>query len=287
MNSSGECLVMVDVSYYTKHSANAAWKKISEDLNLQTDENLDPMTIEEFRDSFTGHFIYGLDEIVRTHYPIHSGSNYLFCMDCKRPEVWRRSVFTGYKHNRESMKKKFSYSSIDEWVYRWIVDHSEKCGSRHIKVNGAEADDVFGTMVPYLLNKYQDIDVLIISGDSDLLQLGNDRVMQIDSHGEMVTIAKKLEKFKVSFDPTPENYLRFKIMIGDTSDGIPSIKYGKCGPKKAESLIKNIDEMVKFIKSEKEISEAFIRNATIIDLKHTPKILTESIVKEWEKFDEA
>ena len=154
MDVSTECIVMVDTSYYSKYSANAAWRKIKDDFNLSEDENFDPMTIQEYREAYSGYFLFGLDEIVGRHFPIHSGSNFLFCMDSKRSDIWRKAIFPGYKHQRDLTKKKFSYKNIDDWTERYIKSHNMERGSRHIKVNGAEADDIFKVMVDHMSNVY-------------------------------------------------------------------------------------------------------------------------------------
>ena len=285
MDMTTECIVLVDTSYYLKYSANAAWRRIKDDHNLSEDENFDPMMLEEYREAYSGYFLFGLDEIVGKHFPIHSGSNFVFCMDSKRSDIWRKAIFPGYKHQRDLTKKKFSYKNIDDWTERYIKSHNVERGSRSIKVNGAEADDIFKVVIDHISSVYPHLMILIVSGDSDLLQLGGENVMQIDAHGELLTIESRLKKDKVEFDPTPLNYLRYKIMTGDTSDSIPSIKHGKCGPKKAASLVNDPEEMVRFIKSDPEISEAFIRNATLIDLSKTPKMLCESIMNQWESFN--
>lgn len=281
-----ECIVMVDVSYYEKYAANAVWKTTKEDNSLEDDENFDPMTLNDFKERFSWYFNCGLTEIVSKYYPVHNSSNYLFCMDSKRSDIWRRSIFPGYKHKRDVTKLRFSYSSISDWVEQWVKNHSEGRHSRYIKVNGSEADDIFSVMVKYLKNKYPEYDIMIISGDSDLLQLGGENIIQIDSHGVQLTIEDRLKKDGVVFDPTPLNYLQYKILIGDTSDDIPSIKKGKCGPKFASKLVRNKQEMVEFIKSDKRITENFMMNAQLIDLSKTPKFLCESILNEWNSFDE-
>src|SRR5574344_560708 len=164
MNSDKDCIIMVDVSYYQKYSANAVWKKIKEDLDLEDDENFDPMTIPEFVSGMHGYFDCNLDEIVGKHYPIHSGSNYLFCLDSKRSDTWRRQIFPEYKHKRDTTKKRFNWDSINDWTERWVKAHHEGKKSRYIRILGLAADDIFSVMVDLINSAYPELDIVIVSG---------------------------------------------------------------------------------------------------------------------------
>jgi 5'-3' exonuclease len=280
MNSESNSFVLVDISYFKKYAANAAWRRYKSDNHLTEDDpTFDPMTDRAYEDALSGYFNCQLSEIIQRHYPFHDRSHTIFCRDCNRNEIWRKDIFTGYKFKRDAIKERFSFSSINEWVDEWMSKFTSIVGGHIIKVDHAEADDVIAVLSRRLLN-LDDVNVLIVSGDSDLLQLTNDKVFQVDCYGEELTIAKKLEKEGVEFEPTVANYVKFKILTGDSSDNIPSVKHGKCGPKTAAKLISESGSIEEFVKSDKMVEEAFRRNYQLISLYSIPEAVVNAIDKE-------
>lgn len=103
---------------------------------------------------------------------------------------------------------------------------------------GYEADDVIGTLA---IKVFETIDkeiheIIIVTGDRDILQLVNDKVkvyMPIKgmSEGRLMDESAVLEKMGV----LPKNIVDYKALVGDSSDnysGVPGI-----GPKTALQLI--------------------------------------------------
>lgn len=278
MDASGDCFILVDVSYYEKYAANAVWRQLKDQAGFpDSDPEFDPMDSAEYQGRFSAYFRNYLDEAVCRHYPMRSQSSYVFCIDCPREHVWRRSVFSGYKHSRDVAVQRFSMRSVKDWTRSWLGQHSSMYGSHVVSCPGAEADDVIAVLARKFRKDFPEVAVLIVSGDSDLLQLGGDGVLQVDSRGDAVTISQRLDSDGVSFEPTPMNYLKYKIMTGDSTDDIPSIKYRRCGPKKAASMVRNEAELRSFLAADRQVSADFIRNSELIDLRRIPKVLVEGI----------
>lgn len=89
---------------------------------------------------------------------------------------------------------------------------------------GYEADDVLGTVAVQAAQ--QGVDVVILTGDRDLLQLVTERV-RVRLPGRtardpdtLFTPALVQEKFGV----TPAQFVDYKALIGDASDNIPGVK---------------------------------------------------------------
>ena len=278
MNAMNDVFVLVDISYYMKYSANAAWRKLKSVIDVEDNLDCDPMIYPEFKEYLSGYFNHNISSIVGRHYPMHNHACFYFCTDCQRKDIWRKDWFSGYKHKRDTIVGKFNYDGINSWVSDWMKLHNTRYNSKTIGINYAEADDIIAILSQQLVAKFPENDVLILSGDSDLLQLGNNQVFQIDAFGELQTIEQKLSKDKVSFEPTPNNYLIYKVLCGDSSDDIPSVKRGRCGPKMAAKLINDSESLTAYIKSEKEISEAFVRNHKLISLNSIPKLIVENIL---------
>ena len=95
-----------------------------------------------------------------------------------------------------------------------------------LAIDGVEADDVIGTLA--VAAAAQGVDVVISSGDKDLSQLVNERVMVIDTmNGKRRDVAGVTAEFGVP----PHLMVDFQTLVGDTVDNVPGVP--KVGPKTA------------------------------------------------------
>ncbi len=115
-----------------------------------------------------------------------------------------------------------------------------------IEIKGVEADDVMGTLG--VMAAKAGFNTVISTGDKDLAQLVNDKVMLIDTmRNTKLDYDGVIEKFGVK----PEQIIDYLTLIGDKSDNIPGVN--KVGPKTAvkwlaeyetlENIIKNADKV--------------------------------------------
>lgn len=124
---------------------------------------------------------------------------------------------------------------------------------------GFEADDVLGTLAAHLTKEHKEVcDIMIVTGDMDLLQLVNKCV-------KVYTLRKGLSDtaiydeaaIEARYGLTPGQMIDYKALRGDPSDNIKGVK--GIGEKGATELIKNfgsIDELYKAIREKrKEISK--------------------------------
>jgi len=125
---------------------------------------------------------------------------------------WRNSVFPQYKQNRAKAKA----SSDVDWkaIYKMIDGIREEIRDvfpyRHMRVQGAEADDVIATLTKHTSANEQ---VIIVSSDKDFQQL------QIYPNVRQWSPVTK--GFVVCKNPT--EFLVNHILSGDSGDGIPNI----------------------------------------------------------------
>jgi DNA polymerase-1 len=97
-----------------------------------------------------------------------------------------------------------------------------------LKVEGFEADDILGTISEYVSNgKWRDynLDMYILSGDRDLLQLvdENVRVCLPEGNFKNIRVYDRIETFK-KYGYYPEQVIDYKAVVGDASDNIPGVK---------------------------------------------------------------
>ena len=102
---------------------------------------------------------------------------------------------------------------------------------------GLEADDILGT----LAKKAQavDMDVVLLSGDRDLLQIATDRIcIRIPRTRKGQTVIDDFREAQVleTYGVTPLQFIEVKALMGDASDNIPGVP--KVGEKTATQLIR-------------------------------------------------
>ncbi|MFC1624912.1 5'-3' exonuclease H3TH domain-containing protein [Patescibacteria group bacterium] len=181
-------------------------------------------------------FVSMLLRIIQDLDPTHI----IVCMDEKEP-TFRHKAFKTYQAQRPKMDKSLE-SQIEktkEVIKAFRIPTSSK--------KGYEADDVIGTLSERFKKK---IDVVIVTGDRDILQLVDNKVkvfMPIAglSNGKLYGEEETLERIGVIPDLIPD----FKALVGDPSDnyfGVTGV-----GPKTAIKLLdeyKNVDGVYKNIK---------------------------------------
>jgi len=165
--------------------------------------------------------------------------NYLaVAFDVKAP-TFRHDMFEGYKGTRKPM--------ADELRQQVPVmkDMLTKMGVPIVELPGYEADDLLGTIS--VMGEAQGMEVSIVSGDRDLLQLATDHVQiripktkKTGTEIENYYAKDVVERYLV----TPKEFIDVKALMGDASDNIPGVP--GIGEKTASALIekyKSIEEV--------------------------------------------
>ncbi len=120
---------------------------------------------------------------------------------------------------------------------------------------GFEADDVIGTLSRQAIEKSDDTDVIIVTGDSDAFQLINDRVTVFTMRkGVKDTVLYDTAAVFAKYGLTPDQLKDYKGLRGDTSDNIPGVK--GIGEKGAVSLLQTYGSLEKTYASLGEIKGA-------------------------------
>jgi len=133
---------------------------------------------------------------------------------------FRHELYADYKANRPPMPDELR-AQIEP--LKTLID---AMGVERIEVAGVEADDVIATLARQAAG--QGLKVLISSGDKDLAQLVDERIVLEDSmQDKRYDTQAVVDKFGVA----PALIGDFLALTGDTSDNIPGVE--KCGPKTA------------------------------------------------------
>ena len=172
---------------------------------------------------------------------------YVMCaMDTPQP-TFRHEMYPDYKGTRAPTDQ----SLIDQ--IPMVEEVLNSFNIPIIKKEGYEADDILGTLSKLISEgKWQDenMEMYILSGDKDLLQLIKEKVYVCLPNGSFKNIVVyDREKVKNKYGYYPEQVVDYKAIVGDNSDNIPGIK--GVGDKSAITLLnkyQTLDEIYKNIK---------------------------------------
>ena len=183
--------------------------------------------------------------------------------DVKEP-TFRHKMYAEYKGTRKPMPQELREQVP---VLQEVLSAMQIAV---VKKGGYEADDILGTLAR--LGEKEGMDVTLVSGDRDLLQIASDKIkirIPKTKGGKTETedyYAKDvLEKYQV----TPLQFIELKALMGDTSDNIPGVP--KVGEKTAIGLMVSygsIDGIYEHIEeiTKKSIKESLMENRDLADI---------------------
>jgi len=208
--------ILVDGSYYLFRTYHALPKTMQNSQGLVTNAIRGTLN--------------ALLKLMRRYHPTHMA----VCFDTKSP-TFRHAMSEEYKANRPKMD--IELAEQIPYIHRLVT----ALGIPLLRIEGAEADDIIGTLAYRAVAEGHH--VVISTGDKDMMQLINDCVILEDSFtGKMTDSAGVVEKFGIN----PEQMIDFLTLMGDSSDGIKGVP--GIGKKTAKDLLNEygtIDNMLK------------------------------------------
>jgi DNA polymerase I len=167
---------------------------------------------------------------------------YLLISFDQKEKTFRHDLDENYKLNRPPAPPEM----IDQ--LEPIRQFFELAGVHEISIPGFEADDV---LVSAALKFKNILDIVIVTGDKDFCQIVDDSVVLYDPKKEIVTDRDKvIEKYGI----TPEQFIDYLAICGDSADNIPGVK--GLGPKGAEKLLNDYGSLDNIYKHLADISSA-------------------------------
>ena len=140
----------------------------------------------------------------------------------------RKNIIPEYKSNRNTSRitKHELFDNLEEeddskinQIVR-IIQYLKTLPVKTVSLPTVEADDIIAYLSSTLPTKPEDR-VFIVSSDKDYLQLISDKVIVYRPiEKEYYTTDTVKEKFNI----TPHNFLLYKLLMGDNSDGVTGIK---------------------------------------------------------------
>ncbi|AAZ18247.1 DNA polymerase I [Psychrobacter arcticus 273-4] len=208
--------ILVDGSYYLFRTYHALPKTMQNSQGLVTNAIRGTLN--------------ALLKLMRRYHPTHMA----VCFDTKSP-TFRHAMSEEYKANRPKMD--IELAEQIPYIHRLVT----ALGIPLLRIEGAEADDIIGTLAYRAVAEGHH--VVISTGDKDMMQLINDCVILEDSFtGKITDSTGVVEKFGIN----PDQMIDFLTLMGDSSDGIKGVP--GIGKKTAKDLLNeygNIDNMLK------------------------------------------
>lgn len=181
-------------------------------------------------------FIQMLLKVLKEHRP-----DYLAVIFDSKAPTFRSEVYKEYKANRPAMPETLSPQ------IPYIKKIIEGYRIALLEMEGYEADDLIGTVAKRLESE---VDVVVITGDKDILQLVSDRIQVYDTMKEKrFGVEEVIQRFGVS----PEQVVEVMGLSGDAVDNIPGVP--GIGEKTAIQLIKTYGSIENLLAHVEEIPQ--------------------------------
>jgi DNA polymerase-1 len=165
--------------------------------------------------------------------------------DRSKPTI-RQSMYAGYHQHRPPMENELSSQvpRLEELLVTF--------GIPLFYSDGYEGDDMIGTLATQAVK--EKIDVLVVTGDRDMLQLVNPHVrVLMPILGITKTVIFDEKAVEEKYGVKSEQFVDYKALIGDQSDGYPGVN--GIGPKTAATLLQKYKTFENIYEHLPELSE--------------------------------
>ncbi len=203
------------------------------------------LPVENFSTSTGQHTnaVYGftsmLINVLRDEAPTHLA----VAFDVSRV-TFRTELYAEYKGNRSTSPPEFSGQVA---LVKEVLDALNVV---HLELDGYEADDIIATLTTKAVA--DGLDVLIVTGDRDALQLVSENVTVLYPRKGVSDLARMTpaaveEKYFV----TPERYPELAALVGETSDNLPGVP--GVGPKTAAKWLDAYDGLENLVRQAADV----------------------------------
>jgi len=178
-------------------------------------------------------------------------------------ETFRNEIFPEYKANRsecpEDLKPQFDV----------VKEYLKLRGIPIVIKKGFEADDLIGTLA--VEGEKAGMEVVICTGDKDMMQLVTDNVKICQTHKENLMVDR--DKIIDLIDVRADQVIDYLAIVGDTADNVPGLP--GIGPKGAAKILKQYETLETFMAADpstlkgKKVIEAVTEHQDKADLAKT------------------
>ncbi len=169
-------------------------------------------------------------------------------------KTFRHDRYPEYKATREKMPEELR----DQIPHLWPL--LDALNLPMLKKEGFEADDIIGTLAK--IGEQENVDVYIVSGDKDFMQLISDHVYLYApggrNNGIKIYDRKAVEE---KWGVPPEKIIDLLGLMGDSSDNIPGVR--GIGEKGAAKLIKEFGSLEEALNKANHVANKRVRDGLV------------------------
>lgn len=159
--------------------------------------------------------VYGFTNMLLRLLQEEQPSHILVAFDAGK-ETFRHEGYQDYKGGREKTPPELSEQ------FPLMRELLESFGIAWFELPGFEADDIIGTISKR--GEEAGVDVLVVTGDKDMLQLVSDRVkVALTRKGISEVEPYGIKEIEDKYGLRPEQIIDLKGLMGDASDNIPGV----------------------------------------------------------------
>ena len=171
--------------------------------------------------------IYGFVNMIQHILQTEDMTNIFVAFD-KGKKTLRHQTYSEYKSGRSATPEEFLMQ------IPYIKEYLDVLGIKHLELDDYEADDIVGSMAYLAKDKFDE--VMVVSGDKDLLQLAKCNIhVYLTKKGLTDLECYTEENFKSLMGIESSQMVDYKGLIGDNSDNLPGVP--GVGPKTAAKLL--------------------------------------------------
>ena len=161
--------------------------------------------------------IYGFLNILFKEIEVEETEHVAVAFDLPKP-TFRHKLFPEYKGTRKGMPEELKQQ------VPLLQELLQKMNMPLLMMEGFEADDILGTVAKQM--QEQGKDVVVVSGDRDLLQLSDEHIkisIPKTSKGETKVYSYYPKDVEEEWGVSPLEFIDLKALMGDSSDNIPGV----------------------------------------------------------------
>lgn len=207
--------------------------------------------------------VYGVLSMLHNMIQKYQPTHVIVARDTKEGS-FRKEIYPEYKAHRTEPPDELipQFTIVDELIKALELPE--------IKIPRYEADDIIGSVATQWKKEFDEI--LIASGDKDLMQFVDGPIKMLDTMKEKIY---SREDVKDKMGVYPEQIMDYLSLIGDSSDNIPGVD--GIGPKGAQNLIEEFGDLENILKNVDSIKNK--RTQTAVTLHKDMALLSRELVK--------
>ena len=257
-------IIACDSSYFVfyRYYAIKGWYKRAHEKDVDVHNVLENL---DFMKKYDSTFEKTINDLAKKFKVPHS--NIIFAKDCSRDKIWRSSLYSGYKSNRDDKTASFNCDIFKHTYNTLLPSLQSKYRILDLYHNNLEADDIIALLVRKVRQISSTTRIVVITNDNDYVQLYKHNIDIFNLQNK--PLSDRIENV--------HDYLIYKIIVGDKSDNIKSIGR-KIGDKTAKKMIQDRDQFEKVMTSP-EVKESFELNRTLIDFECIPEVYVKEMTE--------